>query len=158
MADEQRAIARYRFLYRKLLRCYSKSHRERFGESMEQTFNDLCRERVRAGRGLGGLVVWTFVETSAGILRENATNMMRCTMKQGSTQSLKVVKYSAITVGALMVAGIITLMVLARGTGEDITGIVAPALLITIVSSIVAAVFQWREKKSIDIKPSNSNS
>jgi hypothetical protein len=87
--------------------------------------------------------------------------MMRCTMKQGSTQSLKVVKYSAITVGALMVAGIITLMVLARGTGEDITGIVAPALLITIVSSIVAvvaAVFQWREKKSIDIKPSNSNS
>jgi hypothetical protein len=161
MADEQRAIARYRFLYRKLLRCYSKSHRERFGESMEQTFNDLCRERVRAGRGLGGLVVWTFVETSAGILRDNAIYMMRCTMKQGSTQSLKVVKYSAITVGALMVAGIITLMVLARGTGEDITGIVAPALLITIVSSIVAvvaAVFQWREKKSIDIKPSNSNS
>jgi O-antigen/teichoic acid export membrane protein len=79
-------------------------------------------------------------------------------MKQDSTQFLKTVKYSAIALSALMVAGIVTLMVLARGKGEDITGIVAPALLITFVSSVVAtaaAVFQKRVQKAIDIKSKN---
>ena len=54
-----------------------------------------------------------------------------------------------------MVAGIVALMVLSRGKGEDITGIVAPALLITIVSgvvAIVAAILQKRAKKAIDTK------
>jgi hypothetical protein len=49
-----------------------------------------------------------------------------------------------------MVAGIVALMVLSRGKGEDITGIVAPALLITIVSgfvAIVAAILQKRVKR-----------
>src|SRR4029077_16900076 len=36
--------ARYRNLYAKLLRLYPKPYRERFGEEMEQTFNDICRE------------------------------------------------------------------------------------------------------------------
>jgi hypothetical protein len=76
-------------------------------------------------------------------------------MKQDSTLSLKIVKYSAITLSALMVAGIATLMVLSRGTGEDITGIVAPALLITFISSVVAtvaAVLQKRVQKALDIR------
>ena len=54
-----------------------------------------------------------------------------------------------------MVAGIVALMVLSRGKGEDITGIVAPALLIAIVSgfvAIVAAILQKRVKKAIDTK------
>ena len=54
-----------------------------------------------------------------------------------------------------MVAGIVALMVLSRGKGEDITGIVAPALLITIASgfvAIVAAILQKRVKKAIDTK------
>lgn len=54
-----------------------------------------------------------------------------------------------------MVAGIIALMVLSRGKGEDITGIVAPALLITIVSgvvAIVAAILQKRVQKAIETK------
>ena len=54
-----------------------------------------------------------------------------------------------------MVAGIVALMVLSRGKGEDITGIVAPALLITIGSgfvAIVAAILQKRVKKAIDTK------
>jgi hypothetical protein len=149
MADEH-AIARYRHWYRKLLRLYSRPYRERFAEGMEQTFSDLCRERSEAGQGLVGFVLWVFVETSAAIVRENATSIMRCTMQQDSTLFLKTVKYSAITLSALMVAGIATLMFLSRGTGEDITGIVAPALLITFASSIVAivaAVFQKRLQK-----------
>jgi hypothetical protein len=72
-----------------------------------------------------------------------------------SLSTLRRVKYSAIAISALMVAGIVALMVLSRGKGEDITGIVAPALLITIVSgfvAIVAAILQKRVKKAIDTK------
>ena len=79
-------------------------------------------------------------------------------MKQDPTLFPKLVKYAAITLSALMVAGIVTLMVLSRGTGEDITGIVAPALLITFASSvvaIVAAVAQKRVQKAIDTKSNN---
>jgi hypothetical protein len=50
--------------------------------------------------------------------------------------------YSAIAVGVLMVAGIVTVMALAWGkTGDDgdIAGIVAPALLLACVSGVVAA-------------------
>ena len=73
---------------------------------------------------------------------------------RNSTLSARTVKYAAIAVAGLMVAGIVTLMILARGTGEDITGIVAPALLITIVSVLVAtvaAVAEKRAQKAIDV-------
>jgi hypothetical protein len=40
---------------------------------MEQTFNDLCREYRAAEDGLFGFVLWVFVETSAGIVKENIT-------------------------------------------------------------------------------------
>jgi hypothetical protein len=151
MADEP-AMARYRHWYRKLLRFYSRPYRERFADSMEQTFSDLCREHVKAERRLFRFALWTFSETSAAIIRENATSIIRCTMKQDSILFLKIVKYSAITLSALMVAGIAALMVLSRGTGEDITGIVAPALLITFASSVaatVAAVLQKRGQKDL---------
>jgi hypothetical protein len=64
---------RYRNWYAKLLRLYSKPYRERFGEGMEQTFNDLCRERKEAGKGLFAFVLWAFVETSAAISSERRT-------------------------------------------------------------------------------------
>jgi len=151
----ERLKRRYGNWYGKLLRLYPKAHRERFGEGMEQTFNDLCRERIRAERGLFSFVLWTFVETSAAIIRENATSIMRYSVKQSPTLFLKMLKYAAITLSALMVAGIAALMVLSRGKGEDITGIVAPALLITFVSGVVAtvaAVLQKRAQRAIDIK------
>jgi hypothetical protein len=65
--------ARYRNLYAKLLRLYPRAYRERFGEEMEQTFNDLCRERREAGDGLLGFALWVFAETSARIISENIT-------------------------------------------------------------------------------------
>ncbi len=71
-------------------------------------------------------------------------------MSQHSATTLRIVKYGAIALGVLMLAGIATLMLLTRGTGEDITGIVAPALLITLVSVVVAtvtAVLQRREQQ-----------
>ena len=78
-------------------------------------------------------------------------------MQQDST-TLKYIKYATVAISGLMVAGIATLMVLSRGKGEDITGIVAPALLITFLSSvvaIVAAVLQRRMQKAIDVKTEN---
>ena len=59
-----------RRLYKKLLRLYPQGFRDQLGESMEQTFNDLCRERYEAGGGLFGFVLWAFANTFAGIIRE----------------------------------------------------------------------------------------
>lgn len=69
----EHSIRRYRHWYAKLLRLYSKPYYERFGEGMEQTFNDLLRERAEEERGLFGCALWMFVETSVGIIRENMT-------------------------------------------------------------------------------------
>ena len=54
-------------------------------------------------------------------------------------------------IGVLLVAGILTVMVLARGkTGDDgdIAGVVAPALLLTCVSGVVAVVAAMRQKRA----------
>jgi CDP-diglyceride synthetase len=67
----EHAAARYKRWYAKLLRFYPKPYRERFGEGMQQTFNDLCRERYNAGSGLSGFVLWMFTDTVAGIIKEN---------------------------------------------------------------------------------------
>jgi hypothetical protein len=40
---------------------------------MEQTFNDLLREHAEEENGFFSFVLWMFVETFAGIVRENAT-------------------------------------------------------------------------------------
>jgi hypothetical protein len=59
-------------LYGKLLSLYPRAFRERLGESMGQTFSDLYGERRRQkGGGLSGFVLWTFVETGMGIVREH---------------------------------------------------------------------------------------
>src|SRR5215813_12275923 len=65
----------YRTLYAKLLRLYPRPFRDRFGEGMAQTFNDLCREHRDDGRGLSWVVLWMFCETSGGIVMENVTRM-----------------------------------------------------------------------------------
>jgi hypothetical protein len=89
-------IRRYRNWYAKLLGLYPKPYRERFGEGMEQTFNDLCRERVKAERGLFSFALWMFVETSTGIIRENSTfitmqnkNIMRIAIGTGLIRIMK---------------------------------------------------------------------
>lgn len=138
------SLRRWRGRYARLLRFYPERFRVRFGESMEQTFADLCRLHRDA---LFGFIVWTFAETFAAVIRENVTHIRRGTMTQDSTRFLKTIRLSAVVVGALMVSGILTLMVLARGKDEDITGIVAPALLVTFVSGVVAVVATVLQKR-----------
>jgi hypothetical protein len=67
MAYIQRTI---HTLYKKLIRLYPRGFRERLEESMLQTFNDLYKER-QAQDGWFGFVLWMFVETAVGIVREH---------------------------------------------------------------------------------------
>jgi hypothetical protein len=56
-----------RELYSRLLGLYPRGFRERLGESMQQTFNDLCEDRKRHPRRSHAIyVLWIFVETAAG--------------------------------------------------------------------------------------------
>ena len=59
-----------RTLYKKLLALYPRGFRERLGDSMQQTFNDLYRER-RTWGGWFGFMLWIFAETAIGIVREH---------------------------------------------------------------------------------------
>jgi hypothetical protein len=225
---------RYRNWYSKLLRLYPQAYRDRFALGMEQTFNDLCRERVKAGRGLFRLALWVFLETLASIVRENATIVMRRMMNRGSTiflrlvisliavaalavcifplprmiakeaaktpdtawqiylflagaylqavlflfalfqafkllsyidgnktfsessvKALRHIKHSAIGIGVLMVIGVVWVLVLSAGTGEDSAGPVMMGFMGTFASSVVAAVMavlQTQVQKAIDTK------
>ena len=66
MARDQNEV---RTLYKKLLALYPRGFREPLGESMEQTFNDLCNERKQPSRGF--FVLSIFIETAIGIVREH---------------------------------------------------------------------------------------
>lgn len=68
----EHSIRRYRDCYAKLLCLYSKPFHSRFGEGMEQTFNDILRQRAEKNRRLFGCALWMFVETFIGIFRENS--------------------------------------------------------------------------------------
>src|SRR5688572_24512891 len=84
------------------------------------------------------------------IIRKHVARWRRTAMKD-DLRFLKTVKYAATVVSVLLVAGILTLMVLARGkTGDDgdIAGVVAPALLLTCVSGVVAVVAAVRGKRA----------
>lgn len=59
----------YRSFYQKLVALYPRAFKERFGESMQQTFDDLCRER--GGHLTPGFITWMAAETLAGIVREH---------------------------------------------------------------------------------------
>ncbi len=76
-------------------------------------------------------------------------------MKEYPIPFLKFVKYSGVTVSALLVSGIVALVIISRGKGEDITGVVAPAFLITFVAgvaAIIAAFLQRRAEKATKLK------
>ncbi len=61
-----------RTLYQQLLKLYPRAFRERFGLSMVQTFDDLCREQQRQhAQGLYGLMWGVLLETAIGIFREH---------------------------------------------------------------------------------------
>jgi hypothetical protein len=108
-----RAIGRYRRWYTLLIRLYPRPFRRRFAEPMAQTFTDLARERADANRGLLGFALATFAETTAGIMRENVTQLM---------QTRTVLRWVLITAAVLAVpavAMVLNLGIPDPGSGTD---------------------------------------
>ena len=62
-------------LYQKLLALYPRGFRERLGESMEQTFHDLCNEQ-KQGPAREIVVISLFAETAIGIVHEHLLLLM----------------------------------------------------------------------------------
>lgn len=73
-------------------------------------------------------------------------------MQHDTIYLLKAVKYGAAAFGLVTVAGIVTLMYISLDKDEDIAGIVAPASLLVILSTltaIAAAFLQRRRERSM---------
>ena len=94
-----RAIGRYRRWYGRLLRLYPRPFRDRFAESMTQTFTDLARERAHDRRSLIGFALRSFADTSTGILRENLAHM--------TTQPMHYVRWVLVTAVVLAVPALL---------------------------------------------------
>ena len=66
----------YAKFYKKLISLYPRAFRERFGESMEQTFNDLFVERKKLAAGSSfGFVLWMSANTARGIVTERVSQI-----------------------------------------------------------------------------------
>lgn len=76
--------------YKKLLALYPRAFREKFGESMQQTFDDVCRERIQQTKRLSfGFALWLFAETFAGVAKENLTKFKRGKTMENVTSNNK---------------------------------------------------------------------
>jgi hypothetical protein len=69
----------YRSVYSGIVRLYPRPYRERFADQMLQTFNDLCRERTDAGKGLSIFALWMYIDTFIGVIKENNRTAMSST-------------------------------------------------------------------------------
>lgn len=62
--------------YKRLISLYPRMFRTRFGESMEQTFKDVCNEQKELKGTISlGFLVSTFAETSFGVIEENLSEV-----------------------------------------------------------------------------------
>lgn len=145
MASERETI---RILYKRLLAFYPQAFREQFGESMEQTFNDLRREKQTEGRW-SGFVVWIFVETAVGIAGEHIRLIMEGMMMKNISTNLR---FTALIGSILLaVAFIVAPLIYLVGNLRDALGplyyAVADFLYGPVwAASLVSVVFVLRER------------
>ena len=78
-----------RTLYGKLLNLYPAGFREKLGESMQQTFNDLWLEKQRSPKSLFGFMLQTLGGTAAGILYEHFMVIKEMDLMKNLLASLK---------------------------------------------------------------------
>jgi len=108
-----------RIFYKKLVAFYPQAFREQFGESMEQTFNDLCNERQRQTKQISfGFLFWMFVETFAGIVKENLIQIKRGATMENSISNNK----SAAIVGFLLAMPLAILLLIEISGIEPLHG------------------------------------
>ena len=70
------------YIYRKLLSLYPRGFRERLGESMEQTFQDLYNEQKHQHARIF-FVLSIFIETASGIVQEHLYLLMEGDVMKG---------------------------------------------------------------------------
>lgn len=106
MLFEQKTIRKF---YKRTLAFYPHAFREQFGESIEQTFDDLCNERKQQAKPMSlGFLSWMFVETIAGISRERWVNL-----KRGATmENIFPNRRSAAIIGLLLAAPLAILLLI----------------------------------------------
>jgi len=139
-------------LYKKLIGLYPRRFREQFEESMQQTFNDLCRERQIKG-GWFGFMLWTFAETAIGIVREHVLLLKKGTTMKNilANPSSTATKWGGLASFLLAVAFIIAPTIYLFGNLRDAMGPFSYALADFLygpvwAASLVTAVFALRER------------
>jgi hypothetical protein len=135
-------------LYKKLLALYPREFKERLGESMEQTFHDLHRDR-QTEPGWFGFVLWTFIETSMGIVREHVLLLSEgATIKNMIATPRSIALISSILLGvAFIVAPFIYLVGDLRDAMGPFSYDVADFLYGPVwAASLVGVVFTLRER------------
>jgi hypothetical protein len=73
-------------------------------------------------------------------------------------RALRYIKYCGLSISALVVTGIVALIVLTYGEGEDIAGVLMLGIIITFVSLVgvtLVAVLQKHVQKAVEIKSEN---
>ncbi len=69
--DSKRSLSNYRYWYQRLIRLYPKKHQDLFGESMMQTFDDLCTEKEQDDNSETlHFLIWMFADTGIAFLKE----------------------------------------------------------------------------------------
>jgi len=101
MVNAQRTIHTF---YKKLLHLYPRAFRERLEESMEQTFNDLYKER-ETKPGYFSFVLWMFVETTMGIVSEHVRSITEGALMKDISTNLR---YAALISSILLAVTFIT--------------------------------------------------
>ncbi len=106
-------------LYKKILAFYPPAFREQFGESMEQTFNDVCNQRKQRAKQMSfGFLLWTFGETFAGIVKENLMNIKKGATMENTISNQK----SAALAGFLLAVPLAILLLIQMFDIEPING------------------------------------
>ena len=138
-----------RTLYRKLLTLYPRAFREELGESMEQTFQDLWHEKQQTKKELFGFVLWIFVETIFGIIREHVLSI---TEGDRMKNTLAIPRSAALISSILLaVAFIVAPLIYLVGNLRDAMGPFAYAVADFLygpawAASLVTLVFALRER------------
>jgi len=116
MMFEQKTI---RSFYKKLLAFYPRVFREQFGEAMEQTFNDVCNERKQQAKQISfGFLLWMFIETFAGIIKEHLIQIKRGATMENIISNHK----SAAIIGFLLAMPLAVLLLIMIYDIEPLSG------------------------------------
>lgn len=99
----------YRTFYKKLLRFYPRNFRERFGESMEQTFDDLVSDE---DNGSLSITLRISIDTGLGIAKEHILHLSR---RRSMSAILKNPKMAVVIGGLLFLPGVAMLSLLMLG-------------------------------------------